>query len=117
NRRRKNRRLQAWESENCLSSGAQIGKAIAKIRSKREGRSHVSAVMSSGVETSRDETFKPAQRDSSTALGMTKKLKPQHILHRIKPWRFSHDPFRGAQCSAGKDFATRCSMRQLQALC
>jgi hypothetical protein len=47
---------------------------------------------------------------------MTKKLKPQHILHRIKPWRFSRDPFRRAQGASRKNLATRCTMREFKAL-
>jgi len=51
---------------------AQILQPITEIRPKRDCGSHFSAVMSSEVETSRDETLKATQRDSSTGLGMTK---------------------------------------------
>src|SRR6266516_1807874 len=38
------------------------------------------------------------------------------MLHRVEARRFPHDPFRCPQCSARKDFATRCTMREFETL-
>src|SRR5437867_11102457 len=43
NRRGKNWRLHTGEIGNCLSRATQIGEAITKIRSKRDGSSHQSS--------------------------------------------------------------------------
>src|SRR6266446_334401 len=71
NPRGKNCRIYVCEIENCFSRYAQILKSIANIRAECDCGSHFSF---RHVELSRDiprSNLKAAQRDSSTALGMT----------------------------------------------
>src|SRR4029453_7975170 len=72
NCRGKNRPIYICEIENCLSRCAQILKSIPNIRAECDCGSHFREVMSSDVETSREDNSRLSQRDSSTALGMTK---------------------------------------------
>src|SRR5262249_20973009 len=72
NRRAKSRWLNSCEIEYCLSPRAQILKSIANIRTECDCGSHFREVMSSEVETSREDHSRLSQPNSSTALGMTK---------------------------------------------